>query len=604
MDTALRAFFDSASPRELGAAAELSAYEDMRYPHKNRVYTKTMKRCGIKKAFFTSPAAKRATAAAAVLLVTLTGVIALGGSSVGAALERFFSFIPGVGVTETVSGSDIYVLTEAAPSAGDDMITVAIKSADIRGGVLEIHYDIIPLKIDARAAAEIMNAEGIDADVATAVQIYREYGYGEYFDILEKGENGRYDLLRPHVSLTLSGEELSVSSSYVCDSEQGSFGTTNCIEKYDISRYYSGETLEALLDVGGVELPFTLTKAEKFTTEKQAYPEGSAVCSAYGTEVVCVPAWTDDLLIVELYGTDCSEYDKIKHMQGGGAGLVFASVNGELIEGTVDGEPPVMYHSDTDTGTRLAFDISGIDEEITSAIICVDNIVAVKHDDFISARISADGSVTERGGQTCEKLPQIESAEINGAMLNITLSADVKDGVRIDHFEKLMVNGEAVDTYDMSKREGCTVISTFADGLSDGCDVRLEGIEYRLPVGFRFVLRNPEGEPVPEITLPSGDELAKQGSDKALARVWSESEYLSHLEKCPFGYFALDTFVNDREEIWFNGVTVEQAAQYVRMLHGFTEESTEDGVYTARGNCGFEWELYCDGDAMGLFVPA
>ena len=273
-----------------------------------------------------------AVAAAFVILVTAAG----NSEAVQAAIKKFFTFIPGVGIEESEEGrvvsSDTLFSMDGDPiTKSNGKVTVTLINAYINRDSVDVEYKI---------TFDFLNDYNID-------------GWQEYKTALEengievidrKGFQPFYDA---KAVLTIDGEiydDLRYSGGGGTNERRNVVRTDGLAEKIN----ELGENLPVSLSVAGLDFDIKFKPIETYGTIDEIGPS----MELNGISITAVPRWDGDTLYVDLYDLNYSGFDQVMgfiEFDGEKNIKPYLIVNGEKVDAGYDGGD----------GTEFYFDLSG-----------------------------------------------------------------------------------------------------------------------------------------------------------------------------------------------------------------------------------------------------
>jgi len=240
-------------------------------------------------------------------------------------VRQMFSFIPGIGVTE--SYEDIYVLSESVVSAENEDLLMEINRADVEDGYITLEYKATLKNVDI----DKVNYFVLEEDPIGALNnYYIELGYDKYFEI-------NRDLSMPSYSaLEIKGETLNRVETDTFFNELSGYKYALITEKYDLNGLTVEDVKDAKLTLGTLSLDFSLEKAQVFYTEEQAL-EDKLISEKDGVSVVCETKWINNTLVASLYvvkSENCEVVTLFPYYLSEEAG-VFLNINGKRVTGYI-----------------------------------------------------------------------------------------------------------------------------------------------------------------------------------------------------------------------------------------------------------------------------
>lgn len=588
--------FDHASVEEMYYILENADLNELACPSTDRI-TKT----ALQKCFGTDPVKSQVSffkpriAVAVAILVVVSAFLIIGGEQVYAALEKLFSFIPGVGVVEIegeptaedeqpASGTDAqhynvpaYIMQEQMPCAQDDLLKIEISSVTLSDGILEISYSLNLIGLSDDDVIGIYDHGSI-----SPVELYLREGYDAYFAVDNYREVQSEDFLRPYSSVTLGDTVLERLEAEISIPERNGLREAGCRERYAVV----GEPdLSGFLTVGCLDVPFSLVTPEVFYSQMEAAANGE-ICTVNDVTVMCVPTWTDDSLFIDLYTINSGKYTELTHFSTGVEGFSYIIANDTQVKGLIDGG----YISPDDSNYsgligRARFETENVPGEINLARLTIPGISAREENSLLLEfdHPIGDTETIDRREQlidtaitfvSVEKLtPKQASMDDyhSGDVLSLKIRPDTNSTFsRFHRFGKISVNGQELERYSQTEDTEFLIFN-----LPLSCKYEeVETIEftdfiYVLTGNFKFDLI-PEG-----CEEQAAAELAAQEQYSVEARlrmkeVWEHLPYVNdYIPMCFHGDFVNGICGGDRiTRVTFTNIVFDEVYEYIDTLKG------------------------------------
>lgn len=407
-----------------------------------------------------------AAAAAAIVLVCVT---AFNAEKVIAAVSRMFGFVPGTGVVSVEDGDDLYILENSGASAGDDMIEITLNDAFAHDNELELRYTVYLSKI---------TIDDLQSSVNTLSELYFRLGYDKYFAVAPESPR-----LTPHTTTKLNGVEIIADKISVTETESLESARTICISHhYDLSGMQLNDASEGALNIGGVEIGFSLKKLETDISAQGA--SGGQMVEVDGVKLLCVPTRRENILYIDYYACELGEYKSTSGLRGWYITDTL-TVGGQIIEDELD-ESCIFFSENTShVGNRLKYDLSGV-AGADEAVITAEGIFVEKAYDgkgifldsaptaelALDETVSLDGIEINVGGIYYRNYGEAEDYEpLEHGYLEFRYNAASTDAKRFFvGFTEISINGEAVEYFGI-----------------EPYDIEYESIVLPLPVPYEEV---------------------------------------------------------------------------------------------------------------------
>jgi len=624
--------FDNASAARLGALLEGVDMSDLHCPAQGRIMRRTAQKLaersdGNVRTYDTNGGRKmqprlvrRITAAAAAVLVLISAFSVISNEKVYAAISRYFSFVPGVGVvdvTESTSDSDVtlprLIWNHRGASAEDSMLRLTVRSVVVNEDCLELVYTTEKIKLTGAVLDEALQRQDTEGRVVVA-EACRELGYEKYFNILDEELTDSYDFFQPLSTVSVGGAQLERISQIPSTTEI--FNELAVVERYRIDTS-AAEDMTGTLSVGGVTVKIDLD-AVGVSSDPSEVVSGGEVCSAGGVTVLCMPVWTEDRLYTDLYVLDCGIFDRPLSFSNGETGFPEIIVNGTVIGGETEswigGMEGGSYIGSASYDLTEAYgSYESVPLYVPGIAFGTDEETVIDLPQGVSGKTRIDMNVPLTKGEL--ELHSINCLTGDERMLHsseqelqLWFTCHESEDILLNWFGEIAVNGVPVDewcTYEAGSGEITYITLPLHCPAEEVHSVTLSGFQYINSAGFNFTLAA-EGSDAPEESEEQSIQNAEWSNIPVIGQYFSPFEY---------GKFLQSGYDEQTGEAWvlYTDVVITDAEDYCRSIegkrwyNGYTDNRLVmcgETVCGSNGDTKVEWNMsYVSGEMLFRAKP-